>query len=58
MSDHEKTNEPPRYRCPKCGDEMASSTIRRCLICGEIMCADCYGDHPHAYGIHIEGSQK
>ena len=41
--------------CEKCGVELSRIT---CPLCAAQMCERCWGDHPHAYGLHIEGSTK
>ena len=41
--------------CDKCGEELARVT---CGLCNSHMCESCWSDHPHVYGLHIEGSTK
>jgi hypothetical protein len=43
------------HACDVCRDELSSV---ECPICGADLCTSCWGDHPHAHGVHIEGSTK
>lgn len=40
--------------CARCTEQ----SYIRCPLCAELFCRACWGDHPHAYGVHIEGSTK
>ncbi len=54
-TEFEFTHRMDTRKCDKCGEEISRIT---CPLCLSQMCEACWSDHPHAYGIHIEGSTK